>query len=68
MHSCAKAFERLKTALTSAPVLLAPDSTKPYEVVTDSCKKSIGAVLMQEGRPIAFESRKMIPAELILLQ
>src|SRR4030095_5376865 len=30
------AFERLKNAITSAPVLIQPDSTKPYTIETDS--------------------------------
>ena len=61
---CNAAFNGLKQDLTTAPVLASPDNSKPFEVVTDSCQWSIGAVLMQEGRPVAYESRKMIPAEL----
>ena len=61
---CNAAFNGLKQDLTTAPVLASPDNSKPFEVVSDSCQWSIGAVLMQEGRPVAYESRKMIPAEL----
>ena len=61
---CNAAFNGLKQDLTTAPVLASLDNSKPFEVVTDSCQWSIGAVLMQEGRPVAYESRKMIPAEL----
>ena len=61
---CNAALNGLKQDLTTAPVLASPDNSKPYEVVSDSCYRSIGAVLMQEGRPVAYESRKMIPAEL----
>ena len=61
---CNAAFNGLEQDLTTAPVLASPDNSKPFEVVTDSCQWSIGAVLMQEGRPVAYESRKMIPAEL----
>ena len=61
---CNAAFEGLKQDLTTAPVLASPDNQKPFEVVADSCQWSIGAVLMQEGRPVAYESRKMIAAEL----
>lgn len=62
------AFDSIKHALTHAPVLTLPDFSKPFEVVTDArgdrLDGGLGAVLLQEGRPIAFESRKLIPAEL----
>ncbi len=62
-ESCQKAFEGLKADLTSSPVLASPDMDKHFEVVTDACCTGIGAVLMQEGRPIAFESRKLTDPE-----
>ncbi len=58
------AFEGLKLDLTTAPVLKAPDFSKAFEVVTDSSQWSLGGVLLQEGQPLAYTSRKMIPAEL----
>ena len=58
--ACQQAFEGLKVALTSAPVLRLPDFDKPFEMVADACTSTpaIGAVLLQEGRPVAFYSRK----------
>ena len=60
------AFERIKTSLVTAPVLIVPDlgeSAAPFTVITDASLFAIGAVLMQNDRPVAFESRKLIPAE-----
>ena len=57
------AFVQIKAALRSAPCLAVPDLQKPYEVICDASELGIGAVLMQEGHPVAFESRKYIPAE-----
>ena len=41
------------------PVLQLPDHTKPFEVHTDASDYAIGGVLVQEGHPIAYESRKL---------
>jgi hypothetical protein len=53
----------LKQAVVDEPVLALPDHTKPYEVQTDASDFSIGGVLMQEGHPIAYESRKLNETE-----
>ena len=57
------AFDRLKHALTNAPVLKQPDYTKPFLIISDASQHGIGGVLVQlddEGfeRPIAYFSRK----------
>jgi hypothetical protein len=64
--ACEAAFCKLKELLTSAPVLALPDwrSQTPFELVCDASLKGVGGVLMQNKRPIAFESRKLIDAEL----
>jgi hypothetical protein len=61
--ACQTAFEEVKRALTSAPVLAMPDFTRPFEVICDASGFALGAILMQDGKPICFESRKLIPAE-----
>jgi hypothetical protein len=64
---CQHAFQTIKQALTSAPVLVLPDFAKPFEVVCDACEvpQAVGAVLLQEGRPVAFHSRKLSGPELL---
>jgi hypothetical protein len=52
---CEAAFHTVKRHLTEAPVLATPDFTKTFEVVCDA----IGAVLLQDDRPIAFQSMKL---------
>ncbi|MCO5565198.1 hypothetical protein L7F22_018871 [Adiantum nelumboides] len=51
------AFQTLKDKMTTGPVLILPDLQKSFEVYCDACGRSLGAVLMQEGRVIAYESR-----------
>jgi transposase InsO family protein len=71
-----KAFDQLKTAFTTAPVLIHFDPTKPIRVETDASGVACGGVLSQpnewpakdgrkaEYRPVAFWSRKFSPAEM----
>jgi hypothetical protein len=56
------AFENLKKALTTTPVLAVPDMDKPFFVTTDASGYAMGGSLeqMQDGkrRVIAFMSKK----------
>jgi hypothetical protein len=63
-EACEKAFHTLRQHLTSAPVLVQPDNSKPFEVFCDASGTGLGCVLMQEGRVIAYASRALRPHEL----
>jgi hypothetical protein len=58
-----RTFDNVKYALTHAPVLTLPKLGEPFEVVSDASLLEAGAVLLQGGKPIAFESKKFSPAE-----
>jgi len=58
------AFDLLKEALTTAPTLALPDFSQPFEVITDASDYALGAILLQNNRPIAYESRKLSKAEI----
>ncbi|XP_053541151.1 uncharacterized protein LOC128634541 [Ictalurus punctatus] len=62
-----RAFQALKEALTSAPILRNPDFDLPFTVHTDASETGLGAVLSQtfngEEHPVLYISRKLSPAE-----
>lgn len=51
------AFEALKLAITSAPVLALADFSQEFIIETDALGAGIGAVLVQANKPVAFFSQ-----------
>nr|XP_034569779.1 uncharacterized protein LOC117834275 [Setaria viridis] len=56
-----KSFAALKSALCQSPVLALPDFTKPFAIETDASGMGVGAVLTQQGHPLAFLSKALGP-------
>ena len=62
-------FNALKAAFLTAPVLVHPNPTRPFQVETDASDFSIGVVLSQPNddgtlHPVAFYSRKFTTSEI----
>lgn len=66
---CEEAFINIKNALTAAPILCAPDPSRPYVLQTDASDYGLGAVLSQrinstgEELVIGYASRSLRKAE-----
>ena len=57
------AFERLKSLLSTAPVLQYYDVNKDVVVQCDSSQAGLGAVLLQNGRPVEYASSALTETE-----
>ena len=58
-EKCAEAFRRLKELLTTAPIIRVLDMDANFLVCIDASKEGLGGVFMQDGRVIAYISRKL---------
>ena len=61
---CEQSFEKLKTALISAPILKAPENSKIFHVHVDASSYAVGCILDQPGDnhmdfPICYASRQL---------
>lgn len=61
-HKSQLAFQQLKEAMATTPVLALPDFNEIFHLETYACDTGIGAVLMQVGKPIAYLSKPLGPA------
>jgi len=54
-----RCFVELKKRLTSALVLVIPDTNKPFEVYCDASHQGLGGLLMQEKKVVTYASRQL---------
>ena len=57
------AFAMAKRIIAEEVMLAYPDFNKPFVIHTDASHYQLGAVISQNGKPIAFYSRKLNPAQ-----
>ena len=62
-YRSARSFELLKKKVTEKPMLALPNFKKVFQVDCDASGNAIGDVLSQEGKPIAYFSKKLNVAE-----
>ncbi len=53
----------MKKVMAKETILNYPDFNKVFEIHTDASDRQLGAVISQEGKPLAFYSRKLSSAQ-----
>ena len=56
-------FEKIKQLVSQAPILQYYDVTKPVTIQCDASGKGLGAVLLQDGKPVCYASRALSDTE-----
>jgi hypothetical protein len=57
------AFDQFKTLISKETLLMFPNFNEPFHIFTDASKYQLGAVIMQNDKPLAFYSRKLNSAQ-----
>ncbi|KAA0067829.1 retrotransposon protein, putative, Ty3-gypsy subclass [Cucumis melo var. makuwa] len=56
---CEQCFQELKKRLVTTPILALPVTGKDYVIYCDASRLGLGCVLMQDGKVIAYASRRL---------
>ena len=56
-------FDRIKKVLAKETILNYPKFDRPFDIHTDASDRQLGAVISQDGKPLAFYSRKLSSAQ-----
>ena len=58
-------MDKMKKVMSTCPVLALPDFGLPFTLECDASGEGIGAILMQNRHPLAYESQKLRGLELL---
>ena len=63
IKECQEAFDTIKKLVSRETLLSYPNFNDRFEIHMDASKIQLGSVISQKGKPIAFYSRKLNPAQ-----